>query len=253
MQANPAFEKIFDNQSAFCAVSRPTIAPAAPPVSAPQKSTPDRIAQAIVEGIRTRRLAVGQRLVEADLMRELGVGRSTVREALSKLAAHGVVQLIPHRGAVVRRFSEDDAHALLEVLEVLVGLAARLAARHIDEADNRARFEATAQLLLNPRQGDESRALLDERARYYQTLFDIARSPELDAVLPTPRAHLVRSQYHARTSPADIQVMREEYASINEAILRGAAEQAERRMRRHIRKAGSRMLRGVDGLVFDRA
>ena len=60
---------------------------------------------------------VGQRLVEADLTARLGVGRSTVREALKILASHGVVEIIPHRGAVVRGLTAEDARNLLAVLE----------------------------------------------------------------------------------------------------------------------------------------
>ena len=67
-----------------------------------QKSIPDQVADAIGKGILMRRFVVGQRLVEADLTRELGVSRSTVREALRILASSGVVDLTPHRGAVIR-------------------------------------------------------------------------------------------------------------------------------------------------------
>lgn len=231
-------------------VPRPAPATAPEPVP-PTASTPDRVAQALVDGIRTRRFAVGQRLIEADLMRDLAVGRSTVREALSRLAAQGVVQLIPHRGAVVRRLCEEDARALLEVLEVLTGLAARLAAERIDETGNRARFETASRALLCPRPDDESRALLDQRARYYQVLFEIADNRELDAVLPRQLAHLMRA--HASLTSADVQAMRQEYASINEAIARGAAEQAERRMRLHIRRSAQRTLRDMDSTALARA
>lgn len=64
-------------------------------------------------------LVPGQRLVEADLMQELGVGRMPVREALRILAGDGVVELLPHRGARLRRF---DALRLAEMLQALTGL-----------------------------------------------------------------------------------------------------------------------------------
>ena len=49
----------------------------------------------------------------------------------------GVVELIPHRGALIRALTRSDAEDLLQVLEVLCGLAARLAAVRIGMGDNR--------------------------------------------------------------------------------------------------------------------
>jgi DNA-binding GntR family transcriptional regulator len=65
-------------------------------------------------------LVPGQRLVEADLAEELGVGRMPVREALRILAGDGVVQLSPNRGASIRRF---EPRRLRDMLEVLTGLS----------------------------------------------------------------------------------------------------------------------------------
>ncbi len=63
-------------------------------------SSPDMVVTAINDAILRQRYSIGQRLVESDLTRDLKVSRGTVREALKKLSAEGVVQLSPHRGAV---------------------------------------------------------------------------------------------------------------------------------------------------------
>ena len=73
----------------------------------------------------------GQRLIEGDLTRDLGVGRNAVREALSRLAAEGVVQLEPYRGALVTRPSLGEVEDLFAVRESLEALAAGLAAARI--------------------------------------------------------------------------------------------------------------------------
>ena len=87
-------------------------------------SSPERVADAITKGLMRREYVVGQRLVEADLTARLQVSRGTVREALKSLAASGIVELVPHRGAFIRGLSLTDARNLLAVLEVLTGLAA---------------------------------------------------------------------------------------------------------------------------------
>lgn len=213
------------------------------PEPAPERhprSTPDRVADAISKGILMRRFSVGQRLVEADLTRDLNVSRSTVREALRILAASGVVDLMPHRGAVIRSLTREDATNLLGVLEVLSGLAARLAAANIRVGDNAQRFEAAAKKLITAESPEALDRVLDERANYYKVLFDIAGNKELDRVLPQSRAHLFRAQFYHSLTSTDLRAMVAEYRGITEAILEGDQALAEKRMRRHLQKSGER-------------
>lgn len=206
------------------------------------RSTPDRVADAISKGILMRRFTVGQRLVEADLTRELGVSRSTVREALRILASSGVVELTPHRGAVIRSLTREDAASLLGVLEVLSGLAARLAAANIRIGSNARRFEAAAQKLIKAETPEALDRVLDERANYYKVMFEIAASGELDRVLPQARAHLFRAQFYHSLTQADLRAMVAEYRGITAAILEGDQAKAEKLMRRHLQKSGERTL-----------
>src|ERR1700754_4167294 len=98
----------------------------------------ERVANEITKRLQRREFVVGQRLLEGDLTVKFQVGRSTVRAALKILAASGVVESIPFRGAVIRGLSLVDARHLLAVLEVLTALAARLAAEKIALGSNRA-------------------------------------------------------------------------------------------------------------------
>jgi DNA-binding GntR family transcriptional regulator len=64
----------------------------------------------------------------------LGISRTPLREALKVLAAEGLIELLPNRGARVRRLGEDDLRQLFEVMAGLEALAGRLACERIDEA-----------------------------------------------------------------------------------------------------------------------
>ncbi len=214
-------------------------------------STPDRVAAAIIRGILMRRFTVGQRLIEAELTRTLQVSRGTVREALRILAANGVVELTPHRGAVIRVLSRADSQDLLEVMEMLAGLGARLAARKIADAGNRAPFEAIARKLAAPRSADRLASVLDERLDFYKVMFAIAANGELDRVLPLPRAHLFRTQFHPYLTQSDLRSMVGEYRGIAEAILAGDEKKAEARMRRHIQRTGERTLPRLSEFALD--
>lgn len=65
------------------------------------------------------RLVPGQRLVESDLSEQMGLQRGFVREALRLLAADGIVELTPHRGARLRQLTAAE---LIHVTELLNGV-----------------------------------------------------------------------------------------------------------------------------------
>ena len=77
----------------------------------------------IIEG----QLEPGTRLHEGQLGEQLGVSRTPLREAIKYLASEGLVELVPSRGAVVKRFSAADVKDMLTVLRSLEELAGKLA------------------------------------------------------------------------------------------------------------------------------
>ncbi len=80
------------------------------------------------ERIIGRHLPPGARLVTSLLAEELGVSRGPVRIAIQKLAAEGLVELTPRRGATVAQVSVREALDCYEVREALEGVAAQRAA-----------------------------------------------------------------------------------------------------------------------------
>jgi DNA-binding GntR family transcriptional regulator len=94
------------------------------PVCSRVEVTYQRLKRDIMEGVYTPR----QRLIETDIAPLLGVSRATLRAALLRLQHEGFVEIQPNRGAQVRAFSVEEATRILQVREVLEGLAAGLAA-----------------------------------------------------------------------------------------------------------------------------
>jgi DNA-binding GntR family transcriptional regulator len=86
-----------------------------------------RLRQRIVEG----HLAPGTKLNERELSELLQVSRTPLREALKMLAAEGLVELLPNRGAVVAQMSEQDVADTFELIAGLEGQSGELAAQRI--------------------------------------------------------------------------------------------------------------------------
>ena len=196
------------------------------------ESPRDVVFRDIIRGLYEGRFAPGQRLVEGDLTTLYGVSRGPVREALSRLAAEGIVDLRPQRGAVVRRLSREEAVDIMRVVGSLMGLAARLAVRRIGEPGMAIRLQT---LLAELESFDPSNPTPDyaiARDRFYGALIDLAGNAELRRRMPAVQVHLVRVQFRAHMGHADA-TRHADYRAIVVAVVAGDPDAAEAAARRH--------------------
>ncbi|WAT05686.1 GntR family transcriptional regulator [Rouxiella badensis] len=90
--------------------------------------------------------APGERLVERELCEKLGVSRTSIREALRKLEAEKLVNILPHKGPIVASLSLKEAADLYAMRGLLEGFIAREFSQSASEADILALAAAIAQL-----------------------------------------------------------------------------------------------------------
>lgn len=90
-----------------------------------------RLRDYVVEG----NIADGARVPERQLCELFGISRTPLREALKVLAAEGLIDLLPNRGARVRQLSRRDLEELFEVMGGLESLAGRLACETITDEE----------------------------------------------------------------------------------------------------------------------
>ena len=91
----------------------------------------NRLRQLIVEGA----IAPGAKLNERALAEQLHVSRTPLREAIRMLAAEGLVDLLPNRGAVAAQLSAQSIADTFEVVAGLEGQSGELAAERISEGE----------------------------------------------------------------------------------------------------------------------
>ena len=90
-----------------------------------------RLRQRIVEGL----IAPGSKLNERELAEQLNVSRTPLREAIRALAAEGLVELLPNRGAVATQLSAQDVADTFEVIAGIEGQSGELAAQRITDTE----------------------------------------------------------------------------------------------------------------------
>jgi DNA-binding GntR family transcriptional regulator len=197
-----------------------------------------RLRGAILAG----RIVPGQRLIANDLTEQLGVGRGSIREAFQRLAADGLVDIIPNRGAVVRRLSRDRVRDLFQIRVNLEGLASRLAAEQIDQSDHRERFLSVWHEV-KPDGSERSWALFMQQNRlYHHTIVSIGENKKLTELIDNLQLPIVMFQVGQAMRPENSERSHRDHVLIANAILSGDADAAENAMRNHLQQTAEWIL-----------
>jgi DNA-binding GntR family transcriptional regulator len=193
---------------------------------------PRRIYRTIMQDLEEHRIVPGQRLVETDLAMRFGVGRNAVREAMQQLAARGVVDLSRHRSASIRQLDMVETLEVLDVAEVMTGLATRAAALKYGAGHSkmlRSAIGAFPKIGTVPEPGVFSRA----RRQFYRTLLLIGGNRELQRLYPAIGMHIIYSQFRSLRLQ-DLRII--DYRGISTAVSSGDASTAERAGIEHVKR-----------------
>lgn len=197
----------------------------------------DKAYEALREDIIEWRLLPGTVLAEVEQSERLGISRTPLREALSRLTAEGLTTT-GGRGVVVTDISLDDIDELFELRETLEGKAAALAAERGDPAV----FDALRRELLRAPEliGGQDPALHD----YYglvgrlDAAIDAAISNSyLAQAMRSLRVHLVRVRRLAADDADRLTAAAAEHAAIAEAIAAGNPRLAEAATTLHLHRS----------------
>ena len=203
-------------------------------------SSYDALREAIVRGD----IAPEARLVESEISTNFKMSRGAVRTALIRLEEEGLVVREPHRGARVRKVSDDEAVEILQARAVLEGLAVRLTAERIDDAG------ATRLLALLERHRDllEGGDLLgasDANADLHAALLELSGHGTARRLIRALNSQTVRYQYRTILIPGRPAASVAEHTAIVEAVVAGRADEAEAAMRSHLFNVAQAVQRAV--------
>lgn len=199
------------------------------PVCSRVEVTYQRLKRDIMEGVYTPH----QRLIETDIAPILGVSRATLRAALLRLQHEGFVEIQPNRGAQVRAFSVEEATRILQVREVLDGLAAGLAAEKATAAQLAELHDIVVEME-KMLAADDLLGHLPLVGRFHQRIIEMAGNEFIDQFLSMLRAPLIRHQFRVILVPGRKDASLAEHREILSYLTGRDATGAERAMRRHI-------------------
>ncbi|MDF1804087.1 GntR family transcriptional regulator [Thalassovita sp.] len=195
-------------------------------------SSPDALVRDIVRGLYEGAFLPGQRLIEPELMAKYCVSRSTVREAIKKLAAQGIAETHLNRGARIRQLTRADAMNILLIIEPLIGLAARQAALSIHLPGNAEQFNTVLEPFLSPPAELDTFDFARQRNRFHRTMARIGGNTELETILSNMNVHMFGHKLEI-TPEQRLQA----YGRIGAAVLAGDPVTADAEARAYVRRS----------------
>jgi DNA-binding GntR family transcriptional regulator len=179
-------------------------------------------------------LQSGQALRQEDIARRLGISRLPIREALSRLATEGLVELKPRRGFYVTSLNVDEIEDIFEMRAMLEARAGQLAAENVTPADADAVDELVAELdtVVVPNARFERYAELN--VQFHERLYQSCGRKHLRrqiAMLRDAVSPLIRI---LASETGELQRAHEEHRLLAKAYRRGDAERVAALSREHI-------------------
>lgn len=224
----------------------------------------DQIASILEQEILRGRFRRGEHLQQDEICKRFGVSRTPAREALRKLQALGLVELVPNKGAMIQRPTLDELRETYEVRAELEGFAAALACdqrtddlvARLSDAQQRLR-SAVAMVETSPEDieqetaGSEQLKLFNDE--FHRLIHAGAGNSRLQNVIRDLERYFPKDTVRkAITLESDLQRFYvHEHDVILEEIVNGRPEGARDAMRAHIQAAQGMLLSYLKDIGYD--
>jgi DNA-binding GntR family transcriptional regulator len=193
----------------------------------------EAVHQRLKESIVRGEIAAGTKLAETRLAQKLGVSRTPLREAINRLEQDGFVEIIPRRGAYVKKHSLQGILENLELREVLEGLAVRLASRHATPEMIR-KMKACFQRFSERNVEGSISSYAHQNIRFHNLIIQASQNQKLIAIIRNLFDQMDMVRLHTIVLPGRARKSLSEHSAIIRYIEKGQAQKAEKNLRVHI-------------------
>jgi len=185
----------------------------------------------------------GEKILETNIARQLGVSRTPVREALRMLASEGFVRMEANLGVIVIDFSLEDLQEVLQIRKLLEGFATSLAAKRISETEIK-QLDKTLEKMSNSIAKEDVLAYSDANAEFHDLIFNICGNKKLTRIYDSLSSADHRFRIRAlRNNSNRLKYSLQEHQEIVKALKKRDSDQAERLSQRHIENVWQNILK----------
>jgi DNA-binding GntR family transcriptional regulator len=199
----------------------------------PRATLHAQVAQRLRQMLVENRIAPGAKLNERALSEALNVSRTPLREAIKMLAAEGLVELLPNRGAIAVALSEAD---VLNTFEVMGGLEAQSGALAAERVTNAELQEITAMHyeMLAAYTRRDLPAYYQLNAAIHSAINRAAKNPVLTATYQQVNARLQALRFRSNQDEAKWQAAMAEHDQMIAALTARDAAAMQRVLSQHL-------------------
>jgi DNA-binding GntR family transcriptional regulator len=209
----------------------------------------DSVFDVLRENILGRGFRPGDRLDVRALAHQLGVSATPVKDAVTRLAAEGLVEIRPRSGTFVAELAADAVAETFEIRRALECLAAEHVVSRLTP-ELLARFTAIVEALERTVSSEHDRAQHEQKnVELHTLLVESSGNRRLTELYRSLNAHLIVARIHSRRSPDDARLAQErrEHRAILEALQSRDTSLLVGALDRHIRRAGGALVQDVRG------
>ena len=223
---------------------------AVPEEAGPDVSKADLVHRRLKEEIELGELAPGTPLSELSLVERTGASRTPVREALRRLAAEGLVDLVPRQGARVSRVSLQSVRDLFDFRALLEPAAVRQATEAaVTDPELRRTFASLrgefARVVRRAPSQARSRAFYELADRFDWAIIGATRNEHLRRTIAELRPHTARLRNLSHVDPQRVEVSVTEHLRMCDALLAGDADAAAASIAEHLAQSLGTIFRNL--------
>jgi DNA-binding GntR family transcriptional regulator len=213
----------------------------------PRFRASDSVFDILRENILGRGFRPGDRLDVRALADQLGVSATPVKDAVTRLAAEGLVEIRPRSGTFVAELAAEAVAETFEIRRALECLAAERVVGRLTP-DLLARFEAIIEAMERPVSSERDRTDHERKnVELHTLLVEASDNRRLAELYRSLNAHLTIARIHSRRHPDTerLEQERREHRAILEALGARDAAALVSALDRHIRRAGGALVSDV--------
>jgi DNA-binding GntR family transcriptional regulator len=192
-----------------------------------------QVVELIKEMIESGELRLGQKIDEITLAESFGVSRTPIREALRILNNQGVIDLVPHKGAFVRQFSIKEIDDMFQVMSILEGMCAELAAAKMTTADFK-RVERLHKDLERYYEAKNHKAYNATNSKLHSLIQEIAGNAAINEVIAGLRQKVLLFRFRQLYEPERFKKSIQEHRKLLDALEKRDPKKAKAVMKAHL-------------------
>lgn len=198
-----------------------------------------QVSQRLAIAIFARHFKAGEKLTVQPLAELFGVSRTPVREALMELESLGMVEVLPHKGALVREFGPHEARDLIQFRKILEREAVRCACGKIPQDQLERLRRELKQVSSDPPSAASNQATRELDLRLHATIASYCQNRRLQEEIARcwTICKAMADAYYILLRASDRFVRMEEnleHLAIVEALLAGNSDASQRALEAHL-------------------